>query len=96
MFQFLIIAKDGTGKAALEKRLAARPFHLEGARKLKGTGHFILGGAMLDENGHMNGSMMVVQFETEEEMKSWFDNEPYVTAQVWNEVEIIPFRVADV
>ena len=96
MLQFLILAKDSADEGALEKRLATRPFHLEGASKLMANNHFVIGGATLDENGNMNGSMMVVQFETQEEMKTWFDNEPYVTAQVWNEVEIRPFRVADV
>ena len=96
MLQFLIIPRDGNHEGALEKRLAARPFHLEGARKLKEANHFVIGGAMLDENGNINGSMMVVQFESEEEMRQWFDEEPYVTAQVWNQVEIRPFKVAEV
>lgn len=96
MLQFLIIARDGIDEAALDRRMAVRPVHLEGARKLKEAGNFILGGAMLDEEKRMNGSIMIVQFETEEKMKQWFDNEPYVTGNVWQQIEVKPFKVADV
>lgn len=96
MLQFVIIAHDGTDEEALDRRMAARPLHFEGAGKLKEAGNFILGGAMLDEERRMNGSIMILQFETEDEMKNWFDNEPYVTGKVWQQIEIKPFKVADV
>lgn len=96
MLQFLIIARDGVDDSALDRRIAVRSLHFEGARKLKDAGNFILGGATLDEEGRMNGSMMVVQFETEKAMRQWFDNEPYVTGKVWQQIEVRPFKVADV
>ena len=96
MLQFVIIAKDGTDTDALERRMSTRPFHLEGARKLKATNNFVTGGATLDKNGNMNGSIMIVQFETEEALKHYMDNEPYIVQNVWQQIEVKPFKVADV
>jgi hypothetical protein len=94
--QYLINAYDYTDSQALERRMSVRPFHLEGAKKLKATGNFIIGGAMLDEAGKMIGSVMILQFDTEEAFQEWYDNEPYIKQGVWEKVEVKPFRVADV
>ncbi len=96
--QFLLRAHDFTDGQALERRMAARPFHFETARKLKADGHFVIGGAILNEAGQMVGSMMVVDFPDETSLQNWLQNDPYVTGRVWNPetIEIRPFRVADV
>lgn len=96
MQQYLITAYDFTDAGALERRLQVRPIHLDGARKLKANGNFVIGGAMLNEDGKMIGSTMVVQFETEAELEAWKREEPYITQGVWDRVEIKPFKVADV
>ena len=96
MLQFVIIAQDGTDAGAINRRMAVRPLHLKGAAKLKETNNFILGGAILNKEGTMTGSVMVVQFDTEDQMKNWFENEPYVTGDVWQKIEVKPFKVADV
>ena len=96
MKQYLIIARDGSDEEALSRRTKVRPVHLEGARKLKASGNFVIGGAMLDQGGSMRGSVMILQFETEEEFQHWYANEPYITGKVWHEVEVQPFRVAEV
>ena len=96
MNQYLIIAKDGSDEQALERRMNARPAHFEGARELKTNENFIIGGAILDDNGNMIGSMMVVQFPSDKELKEWMDREPYLKMQVWQDVEVKPFRVANV
>lgn len=94
MAQFLIIAKDGTDERALERRMAARPAHFEMAKKLKANGNIIVGGATLDEEGKMNGSAVIVEFEDEAAIKNWFKEEPYILNGVWVDIEIKPFRVA--
>ena len=96
MKQYLIIAKDGKDDDALNRRKEIRPLHLEGAKKLKEDNNFVIGGAMLDDDGNMRGSMMIVQFETKEDFQKWYDNEPYITGEVWKEIEVKPFRVAEV
>ena len=59
MQQYIIHAWDGKDDKALERRMAARPAHFDGARKLKAEGHFVLGGAILNTEGKMIGSTMV-------------------------------------
>jgi uncharacterized protein YciI len=94
MKQFVIIAYDGLDAEASERRKKIRPFHLEGAKLLKDKNQFITGGAILKEDGQMTGSVMIVQFETEEDFQEWYKNEPYITEGVWQNIEVKPFRVA--
>jgi uncharacterized protein YciI len=96
MNQYVIIARDGADDEAFQRRTAARPTHLAGAKSLKENNNFVIGGAMLDKSGKMAGSVMIVQFETEQEMQNWYANEPYITQNVWQSIEIKPFKVADV
>ncbi len=96
MQQYVIIAQDGRDEQAPERRKEVRPLHLEGARKLKANGQFVIGGATLNEQGGMTGSVMIVQFETEDQFKEWYANEPYITKGVWKVIEIKHFKVADV
>jgi uncharacterized protein YciI len=96
MFQYLILARDGSDVDALDRRMKARPAHFEMAKSLKSHNNFVIGGAMLDPGGKMTGSMMVVQFETEDELLQWMKNEPYINGNVWQNIEVKPFRVADV
>jgi uncharacterized protein YciI len=65
-------------------------------RDARKTGIFIMGGATLDSEGRMNGSMMVIQMPSIEEVDRWIRMDPYVTGQVWEKFEIRPFRVAEV
>ena len=96
MQQYLVYAWDGTDAHALERRMSARPSHLERARKLKASGNYVMGGALLDEEGKMVGSTMIVQFESKEQLNHWLDDEPYLAQKVWEKVEIHPFRVAEI
>lgn len=77
----------------LDRRMAARPEHLAGAKALKANNNYVVGGAMLDDNEKMIGSVMIVQFENDEKMQEWYDNEPYIRDGVWKFVEVMPFRV---
>jgi uncharacterized protein len=96
MNQYLITAFDGTDENAFERRMSVRPFHLEGAKKLKENGNFIIGGAMLNDEGKMIGSTMILQFESPAELQNWIDNEPYIQQKVWEKFEVKSFRVANV
>ena len=96
MEQYLITAYDYTDAGALERRMAVRPHHLDGARDLRTKGNLIVGGAILNEHCNMIGSSMIVQFETEEELEAWKQHEPYITQKIWETVDIKPFKVADV
>ena len=51
---------------------------------------------MLDDDGKMKGSVMILQFETDADFQQWYASEPYVKEGVWKEIEVHPFRVAQV
>ena len=68
---FVIHAYDYTDEQAPARRMAVRAHHLEGAKILKAHGHFILGGALLSPEEKMIGSMMLVDFEDENQMQAW-------------------------
>jgi uncharacterized protein YciI len=92
--QWLIIARDGTDAGALERRLAARPAHLANAAKLQASGHLLVGGALVDDHGGMIGSACVAQFASRAELDAWLRTDPYVTGNVWQDIQIMPYRVA--
>ena len=96
MQQYVVHAWDGTDDQALERRMKARPAHFDNSRRIKASGNFVLGGAMLNDEGKMIRSTMVRQFESKEELQQWMDTEPYITENVWQKIDIRPFRVADV
>lgn len=82
--QFIIKAFDGEGK--LNKRMEVRPRHLEGMRKM--SKHVICAGGLLDDEGKMMGSALVMEFQNREELDAYLANEPYVVEQVWEKIEI--------
>ncbi len=96
MNQYLVTAYDYTDEDAFDRRMNIRPRHLDGAVALKADGNYIAGGAILDDQGKMIGSMMVLQFETEQELQAWQRHEPYITEGIWETFEIKPFRLANV
>jgi uncharacterized protein YciI len=82
--QFIIKAYDGAGK--LEKRMEVRPRHLEGMQKL--GDHLICAGGLLDEEGKMKGSALILDFDSREELDDYVAHEPYVLEKVWEKIDI--------
>lgn len=92
--QFIIMAKDGEDEEALNRRLAARDSHLAYGEMAAKTGEQIIAAALLDKNDNMRGSLMIVDFENIEELQKWLDQEAYVTGNVWQNIDIIPCKIA--
>lgn len=90
----IVIARDGNDPDAKARRAVVRPVHLEAIRPLVEAGQVLVGGAILDEEGDMVGSVMVTDFESREAFDAWIDNDPYVTGGVWRDIEVRPFRPA--
>ena len=82
--QFIVKAYDGEGM--LERRLAVRPRHLEGMAKL--GAHVICAGGLLDEEGKMKGSALILDFPSREELDAYLAEEPYVQEHVWERIEV--------
>ncbi len=94
MPQYLILAEDFKDAEALDRRMSIREKHLERARAEQAKGVLKVGGAKFSETGTMFGSMLVVELENEDAVKQWIAEDPYVTGRVWEETQIIPFRIA--
>lgn len=92
--RFLVIAHDHTDDDALVRRLAVRERHLAAARRAVESGNMLIGGAILDEEDRMVGSMIVVSFPDRDAFDEWLRNDPYIKNGVWERVEIYPYRVA--
>lgn len=87
--QFIITAHDGENM--LEQRLAVRPRHLEGMAKL--GKRIICAGGLLDDEGKMKGSVLILDFEDRAAFDDYLKNEPYVTEHVWEKIEVEPLNV---
>ena len=87
--QYIITAYDGKNK--LEKRMEVRPRHLEGMKKL--SEHIICAGGLLDDEGRMKGSVLVMEFPDRKALDEYLNTEPYLTEQVWEKVEVEQMNV---
>lgn len=93
--QFLITALDGRDEGAAARRGKARPAHLENVKKLKEQGHFLQGGAILDEEGGMAGSVIFMEFPSRDDLDRCLAADPYVTGGVWVDIDIKPIRLVN-
>ena len=92
--QFMVTAYDGKDDGALDRRMSVREEHIAGANKLKESGNLIAGGAILNENEQMIGSTMLVEFDSKAELDQWIANDPYTTGNVWQDINVLPVRLA--
>ena len=87
--QFIIKAYDGPDM--LEKRMEVRPDHLEGMKVL--GKQIICAGGLLDDEGKMKGSALVMEFPDRAAVDAYLANEPYVVAGVWQKIEVETMNV---
>lgn len=91
---YLVLAHDATDPDAPSRRAAVRERHLEGIRPLADDGRLHVGGAFLDADGVMRGSMMLVEAEDEAALRRLLDEDVYSREGVWERFEIRPFARA--
>ena len=80
-------------------RAAARPEHVERLRILLDEGRLLIAGPHpaidADDPGEagFTGSLVVVDFPSLEEATAWADEDPYITAGVYENVNVKPFKL---
>lgn len=87
--QFIIRAYDGPDM--LEKRMSVRPRHLKNMKRV--IDHVICAGGLLDGEGKMKGSVLVMDFTDRASLDEYLDSEPYIMEKVWEKVEIESMNV---
>ncbi len=92
--RFLVVAHDHTDDEALVRRLVVRERHLAAARRAVESGNMLIGGAILDEEGRMVGSMSVVSFPDRAVFDEWLQGMPYMKNNIWERVEVYPYHVS--
>jgi len=96
MSQFMMQALDYTDDDALNRRLAVRHLHFIRMKEEKEKGIFISGGAILNSDKKMIGSVIILSLKDKESVASWVQEDPYMKNHVWNEIKILPFQLAEV
>ena len=82
--QYIITAYDGQNM--LEKRMEARPRHLENMSQVKGR--IICAGGLLDDERKMKGSVLIMDFESKDLLDEYLSTEPYILEKVWEKVQV--------
>jgi uncharacterized protein len=93
---YAIIGEDIDNSLPLRKE--ARPAHLDRITKLHDEGRILLVGPFPsidseDPGGAgFTGSLIVAEFDSLEEAKTWADADPYVSAGIFKNVIVKPFK----
>jgi uncharacterized protein YciI len=94
--QYAIISEDRPG--SLAQRLAARPAHLERLQALQAEGRLLLAGPhpAIDSSdpgeAGFTGSLVVAEFSSLDDAQTWADADPYISAGVYAQVTVKPFK----
>ncbi|KKY32542.1 putative dimeric alpha-beta barrel [Diaporthe ampelina] len=101
-YEWLVVVPDKPG--ALAKRLEVRPQHFEGLTKLKESGAFKMGGAVLEEmppddevsSMKFSGSTLMVVAESKQAVVDLIKDDIYVKSGVWDleKAMIWPAKIA--
>lgn len=83
---------------SLEKRLAARPAHVERLNTLASEGRLLVAGphpAIDSEDpgpAGFTGSLVIAEFASLQEAQTWADADPYIDAGVYQQVRVKPYK----
>lgn len=95
---YAVISEDYDG--TLNQRMTARPDHIARLKSLSAEGRLLVAGPhpAVDSPdpgpAGFTGSLMIVDFPSLEEAKTWADQDPYVKAGVIRKVTVKPFKRA--
>lgn len=89
MALFALIAHDKPN--GLAHRMEVRPEHLKHLEALGDA--LVLAGPFLDDNGDMNGSIVVVEAPTRAEGTALLERDPFVKNGVFASYQVLPWRI---
>jgi uncharacterized protein len=83
---------------SLSRRLESRPAHVARLQQLQAAGRLVMAGPHpsidTEDPGEagFSGSLIVAEFESLEAARTWADADPYITAGVYGQVVVKPFK----
>lgn len=83
---------------SLEKRKSARPEHLARIQQLKDNGKLVIAGPhpAIDSPdpgpAGYSGSLIIAEFDSLQAAEKWAQSDPFVTAGVYQNVSVKPFK----
>src|SRR4051812_19395638 len=92
---FMVLAWDAPGQEGTSRRDATRAEHTISIRELWEKGHVVLGAGILDDDGAVRGSLVVVDYDDRSGVDDYLASEPFARANVWERVEVHPLRLPD-
>ena len=93
---YAIISEDVQN--SLEKRMGARPSHVQRLKDLVNSGRLLTAGPHpaidSEEPGDagFTGSLIIAEFDSLEDAQRWADEDPYIAAGVYKKVIVKPFK----
>lgn len=93
---YMILGQDVAD--SLERRLAVRSEHLARIEALRDAGRLQLAGPLPAVDSPdpgpagFTGSLIVAEFPSLAEAQAWADADPYVSAGVFSEIQVRPFK----
>lgn len=93
---YSIVGEDS--QESLDKRLAARPAHVARLQALKDQGRLLVAGpnpAIDSEDpgtAGFSGSLIIASFDSLADAQAWANADPYVSAGVYQQVVVKPFK----
>jgi uncharacterized protein YciI len=93
---YVILGRDRPG--SLSKRLEVRPNHLARIDPLVQEGRILLAGPMPNVDSEnpgdagFSGSLIVAEFDSIDQARTWAEADPYMTEGVFESVEVFPFK----
>lgn len=93
---YAIIAEDKPGTQ--EQRMAARPDHLARLTALRDEGRLLVAGphpAIDSEDpgpAGFTGSLIIAEFNSLDSAREWAENDPYISAGVYEKVTVKPYK----
>lgn len=92
---YVIIGHDAEDSMAARK--AARPDHLARLERLRGEGRLLVAGPCPRDDAPapgpsgVSGSVVIAEFDSLEAAREWADDDPYLAAGVYRDVDVRPF-----
>lgn len=93
---YIIYSTDVENSLAFRKK--ARPAHLQRLDELKNQDRLFAAGPMpaIDsedpQEAGFTGSLVIAEFESLEQAKTWAEADPYIEAGVYQKVEVKPYK----